>query len=530
MAEKDLHEYLQEKVLKILNGILAIICVFFSILFYTSGRFSSMIGIVILGLGVMISQIILYRGLYAIASYLSVAGIYFSVTSVVFLKLDQYMAVFEIGMVSCVCIMLATLMARNRIFAPFVALVAAITVFTFGLIVQPHILKQTNYADTFIAITALCFMALLSDCVYRLTGEIVSRFRKEELANILQRKQIVEISEHSVSGKEYSSNLEFHAKQSDDISNSLISIVRQFSERIHSLDIAMREFISRNQNVSNAAGNIMGVFNRHRDGLESYRSKAESISSTSQEINFITKSKRTQLDELISATRNGEERMKNSILTIEKVAEDSKDMLNMISLIMEVAERTNVLALNAAVEASRAGKAGGGFAIVAKEIKNLSTETTQNTDVISRSLRSNIKSIEEAVEIIRHAGDSFVGINTNLNDFSSAIDDITFRVNALSEKNIQMSTETKDILGLVDEVQQVLEKMLIFVEQNTTKVSSLQSTSEELDQSMSELQAKANAMQNSVQYILSIYKDFSYCSSRVGEIASELTSTPSEKK
>ncbi|MGL5721955.1 MAG: methyl-accepting chemotaxis protein [Brevinema sp.] len=524
MSEKGLHEQLQEKVLKILNWIMVVVCILFTILLISSNRMSSIPGLAILLVGVILSQILVHRGVYTIASYLTVTGVFVAVTSVAMSKLDQHMAVFEIGMASTVAVMIATLLSRNRLFAPLSAFFAASVVFTFGMVLQPPVLGFTNYADTGITIIALILMAILADCVYRLTGEITSRFRQEELANILQRKQILEISEHSASGKGYSVSLETQAKRGDDISNALISIVRQLSEKIHSLDIAMREFIARNQNVSDAAGNIMGVFNRHRDGLESYRSKAENISSTSQEINFITQSKRSQLDELIGATRSGEERMKKSILTIEKVAEDSKNMLNMISLIMEVAERTNVLALNAAVEASRAGKAGGGFAIVAKEIKNLSTETTQNTDVISRSLRTNIKSIEEAVETIRHAGDSFVGINANLSDFSTAIDDIAFRVNALSEQNIEMSTETKDILVLVDEVQQVLEKMLIFVEQSAAKVSGLQNTSEGLDQSMSELQAKASSMQGAVQQILDTYKDFAYCSSRVSEIAEDMTS------
>ena len=528
MSEKGIHERLQENVLKILNWVLMVISVLLGALVISGGRTDSVPGVIALLFWVVLSQVLLYRGFYIGASYCSIIAMFFAVTPVALTKLKEPMVPYEIGMISCVAIMTATLFARDRLLGPLTAVVSATLIFIVGMILQPPVLGFINYTDIGIPMIALIFMAILSDCVYRLTGEIVGRFRQEELANILQRKQIGEISEHSYSGREYSANLEFQAKRSDDISNSLLSIVRQFSEKIHSLDIAMREFISRNQNVSDAAGNIMGVFNRHRDGLEGYRSKAETISATSQEINFITQSKRSQLDELISATRNGEERMKKSILTIEKVAEDSKNMLNMISLIMEVADRTNVLALNAAVEASRAGKAGGGFAIVAKEIKNLSTETTQNTDVISKSLRTNIKSIEEAVETIRHAGESFVGINANLSDFSSAIDDIAFRVNGLSEQNIQMSTETKDILELVDEVQQVLEKMLIFVEQSAAKVSGLQNTSEELDQSMGELQAKANAMQGAVQQIQDIYKDFAYCSARVGEIAQQLTSAPTQ--
>lgn len=538
MSEKDLHERMQIQVLKTLDWVLFAITVATVTVLIKGGNMPQARAVGGMGAAVTLSLILVYRSNYEFASYLSVAGLTFAASFAAFKRADNLLGIYELVALLGIAIMLACLLARKRWFPFIMGVYTIFSAFVFSFIVQPPLLRKAlspelwasstiggfNLRDGMVGILAGIFMSLLADRIYLLTGEIINHSKQEEFIVQMQRKHVGQIAEHSQSGQENSLKLEEQTRIGEDTTAALQDIVQNFSESMHVLDSSIKDFVSRNEGISQAAGNIMGVFSKHRDGLENYRGKAVSISETSQEIDFITQSKRSQLTDLMRITKDSEDRMKKSVGAIEKVAENSKNMLDMISLIMEVAERTNVLALNAAVEASRAGKAGGGFAIVAKEIKNLSTETTQNADVINRSLRYNIKSIEEAVDIIRHAGDSFVGINTSLNDFASAIDDIVTRVNSLTEQNVQMSVETKDILVLVDEVQQVLEKMLLSIEQSASKVTGIQSASQTLDNDLKDLQKKSTLIRSTTHKIQEIYKDYSYCASRVGEIVVEMSS------
>lgn len=85
---------------------------------------------------------------------------------------------------------------------------------------------------------------------------------------------------------------------------------------------------------------------------------------------------------------------------IESLAHQASEIGKIVSLIQDIASKTNLLALNATIEAARAGASGRGFAVVASEVKGLASQTAIATDLISNQIGATQAATKRAVEAV----------------------------------------------------------------------------------------------------------------------------------
>ncbi len=133
--------------------------------------------------------------------------------------------------------------------------------------------------------------------------------------------------------------------------------------------------------------------------VQTVASAAEELSSSIDEINRQVKESNSIADEAVSeVTAN--------VKTIRQLEEASNRIGEVVQLISEIAEQTNLLALNATIEAARAGEAGKGFAVVASEVKNLANQTAKATEDISGQVQEIQQVTKGAVGAIEGVGDT----------------------------------------------------------------------------------------------------------------------------
>jgi len=148
--------------------------------------------------------------------------------------------------------------------------------------------------------------------------------------------------------------------------------------------------------------------------VETAAAAAEELSASIKEISR----QLAQANEVVSRAAADAAATNDDIAELARVAQRIGDV---VKLIQDIAEQTNLLALNATIEAARAGEAGRGFAVVASEVKSLAVQTGKATKEIANEISSIQSSTGEAVEAIRAITQRMQEINVYSSEVAGAI-------------------------------------------------------------------------------------------------------------
>jgi twitching motility protein PilJ len=147
---------------------------------------------------------------------------------------------------------------------------------------------------------------------------------------------------------------------------------------------------------------------------------------------------------------------------IKRLGESSQEIGNIVELIEEIAEQTNILALNASIEASRAGEASRGFAVVADEVQKLaerSTNATRKIEVLVSTIQSDTN---EAVVSMERSTTDVVGGALLAENAGAALDEIeqvSHQIASLIQNISSSARDQSDVSGAINRNMQVLRQI-----------------------------------------------------------------------
>ena len=237
---------------------------------------------------------------------------------------------------------------------------------------------------------------------------------------------------------------------------------------------------------------------QNANNAQSTNKIAQSTAESMDNIAKLTVESKNICDDTVTLAIQGGATVQSMISSMNQIANYSKKIGDIITVINEIADQTNLLALNAAIEAARAGEMGKGFAVVAVEVRKLAERSQLAAKEISQMISESIQQIQGGVVLAGESGQSLEKIVSGVNKVSDSIQTVTNSSQQQLERIRETARLVQEIASYCEEQAQGVEQINKAVVQLDQVTQENSATSEESASASEELSAQAVMLQEMV--------------------------------
>jgi len=251
------------------------------------------------------------------------------------------------------------------------------------------------------------------------------------------------------------------------------------------------------------------------DAINRVSESAQMVANVVDATSTVADKGKSAVEETVTGMQSIKETVLDSASKIQTLGEKSKQIGEIIEVIDDIAEQTNLLALNAAIEAARAGEHGKGFAVVADEVRKLAERSAKATGEIAELIEGIQDETMQAVEAmgkgtneVENGGKLAANAGIAIEEMMGSIMQVITQIAKVSENADQMAAASSQVSKAIDQIAAISEENSATAEevasstnQLVSAVDSIAAVSEEAAASAEEVSASSQEQSASVEEI-----------------------------
>jgi methyl-accepting chemotaxis protein len=272
------------------------------------------------------------------------------------------------------------------------------------------------------------------------------------------------------------------------IKTALNNTVTKLSELVNTISSAANSINSAAAEIAQGNLDLSERTEQQASSLEESAASMEELGATVRTSSENAQRADKMAGEARGAAEHGGVVAGSAIDAMNRIADASRKITEIIGVIDEIAFQTNLLALNAAVEAARAGDAGKGFAVVAQEVRVLAQRSAQASKEIKTLILNSDNQVQSGVELVRKAGES-------LNGIAHGVQQVAALINEIASAGSEQTRALDEINSAVAAMDEMTQKNAALVEEGTAAAQSMATQAAELEQQMAYFKLSAKGGQ-----------------------------------
>jgi twitching motility protein PilJ len=318
--------------------------------------------------------------------------------------------------------------------------------------------RRTNFMVLAVVSLLALLMLLLIGKVYVDDG----RFRAEDSEKVNRANQEAILRLLDEISNLANGDLTVRARVTEDITGAIADSINytidELRRLVTSITDASRQVTAATQEAQGVTTQLLQAAQKQAAEIQgagqSVTQMAQSMTDVSEKANDSSKVAETSLhaaEKGAQAVQNAirgmndiREQIQETSKRIKRLGESSQEIGEIVALISDITEQTNVLALNAAIQAASAGEAGRGFPVVAEEVQRLAERSGEATKHISAIVKSIQRDTQDAVEAMERSTQGVVQGTRTADQADQALREIRAVSNRLAELIGSISTSTQE--------------------------------------------------------------------------------------